>query len=717
MFFLPDLRYTFRQRYKKLVDKVFPSRPRSGLVQSKMDKLKYYSITSPEKMDRISKRLKRKVSGYIFWSQYGFVSIAIEVMDQLLAACNSHSLNLFAGNFFRTLQKILETNNPALQILASESFVKFSHIREETPSYHRRYEIFIIAFASLCQSNHADADTRNRLRIAGLNGIRAVIRKTIHDILMGDIWATEHTNRIVPSILYNMMQTKSTVSPDNTSEVQLNCATLAETCFRELIVCASFQNIHSVMASVLQHLDVHGLWVPNDFATYILCFIMYSMPRYSYQVVTILLDHMDKSLRCGTEIRTGMVDVLSKVVSIAAVEGVCISVLDISNSLIKHLKESINFEIMVGDAEAMTREKLYQESLVLVLVQFTSTLPHFQQKDMVVFINGIALSNSDTETAKASANTLQLLLLKCLFKISCNLTFNLQHSLSMTLLDSLLQMALSEEREVRLLVQQIFQLLISRRDKHLELKTPTAGLRVIDSVPEQRSRSDVLLFENNGKRFLSILSQSLQVADSDLEIMQAVFSTATIICTEFVCGETLAPLLSWALKVQDIASTGDRLTTELCNSLRVELIEILAYVIENTEKYVPTIIPMPAFEGDRLHSSTEPFVCHPPPCTDLKLDTDLPLSLVSKPKQDEKVTFKTLKDTLCESEELSRRTKLEKGQVLCDKFKSTPFHQLVESPMSNDNLFHDSLERMVHVECTLSDPIAFSQQFPNFYGN
>ena len=85
---------------------------------------------------------------------------------------------------------------------------------------------------------------------------------------------------------------------------------------------------------------------------------MYSLPRYSYQVVTILLDHMDKSLRCGTEIRTGMVDVLSEVVSIAAVEGVCISVLDISNSLIKHLKESINFEIMVGDAEAMTREKL-----------------------------------------------------------------------------------------------------------------------------------------------------------------------------------------------------------------------------------------------------------------------------------------------------------------------------------------------------------------------
>ena len=87
-------------------------------------------------------------------------------------------------------------------------FVKFANIEEDTPSYHRRYDFFVSKFASLCHNNHPEVDVMNSLRIAGLRGIQGVVRKTVSDDLVENIWEPVHMDKIVPSLLYNMQLAK-----------------------------------------------------------------------------------------------------------------------------------------------------------------------------------------------------------------------------------------------------------------------------------------------------------------------------------------------------------------------------------------------------------------------------------------------------------------------------------------------------------------------------
>lgn len=55
----------------------------------------------------------------------GFVVIAMEAMDQLLVACHAQTLNLFVESFLKMVQKLLESTDPQLQILATQSVSKY----------------------------------------------------------------------------------------------------------------------------------------------------------------------------------------------------------------------------------------------------------------------------------------------------------------------------------------------------------------------------------------------------------------------------------------------------------------------------------------------------------------------------------------------------------------------------------------------------------------
>lgn len=91
-----------------------------------------------------------------------------------------------------------------MQLLATKSFIKFSNIDEDNPSYHRRYDFFVSKFSALCHDNSDNVQTRTKLRVAGLNGLKGVIRKTASDDLQVDLWEKDHMGKIVPSLLFNM---------------------------------------------------------------------------------------------------------------------------------------------------------------------------------------------------------------------------------------------------------------------------------------------------------------------------------------------------------------------------------------------------------------------------------------------------------------------------------------------------------------------------------
>ena len=56
---------------------------------------------------------------------------------QLIKSCHINTINLFVESYLKTVQKLLESTDPELQIIASSSFLSFSQIKEDTPSYHR----------------------------------------------------------------------------------------------------------------------------------------------------------------------------------------------------------------------------------------------------------------------------------------------------------------------------------------------------------------------------------------------------------------------------------------------------------------------------------------------------------------------------------------------------------------------------------------------------
>uniref|UniRef100_A0A671X0G8 EFR3 homolog A (S. cerevisiae) n=1 Tax=Sparus aurata TaxID=8175 RepID=A0A671X0G8_SPAAU len=149
-----------RPRYKRLVDNIFPEDPKDGLSKSDMEKLTFYAVSAPEKLDRIGAYLAERLSRDVVRHRYGYVVIAMEALDQLLMACHSQSIKPFVESFLHMVAKLLESREPDLQVLGTNSFVKFANIEEDTPSYHRRYDFFVSQFSAMCHSTHDDTETR-----------------------------------------------------------------------------------------------------------------------------------------------------------------------------------------------------------------------------------------------------------------------------------------------------------------------------------------------------------------------------------------------------------------------------------------------------------------------------------------------------------------------------------------------------------------------------
>ena len=57
---------------------------------------------------------------FIFES-ISYVIIAMDAMDRLLVACHAQTLNLFVESFLKIVQQLLESHEPEMQLLATQS--------------------------------------------------------------------------------------------------------------------------------------------------------------------------------------------------------------------------------------------------------------------------------------------------------------------------------------------------------------------------------------------------------------------------------------------------------------------------------------------------------------------------------------------------------------------------------------------------------------------
>ncbi|XP_068146521.1 protein EFR3 homolog cmp44E isoform X1 [Drosophila tropicalis] len=587
-----------RPRYKRLVDNIFPVNPEDGLVKSNMEKLTFYSLSSPDKLDRIGEYLYQKATKDINRKRYKLAEIAMEAMDLLLQACHAQTtLNLFVESFLRMVQKLLEDNNPNLKIMATNSFVKFANINEDTPSYHRRYDFFISKFSSMCHSSESQ-DLRDSLRLAGIKGLQGVIRKTVSDDLVENIWEAQHMEKIVPSLLFNMQfcvnvmfVKKNLLASGDMTPVEdatnITPPVLAEEVLRELVGRASFGHIRSVLKPLLTHLDRHELWVPNTFAIHTFRIVMISIqPQYSYTVVETLMQHLDSNFKSSPKTRTSLAVVLSKIIAIAAGESVGPSALDIINNLLTHLRTSVS-----TTTEITTEESQYQEALINALGEFANHHPDYQKIEIMLFIMNTV---PDLSKKSKSDQMLQNILLKSLLKVGTQYsTVSFEKAFPASFLQPLLKMARAPHDPTRMIVMQIFQALLDRHQNEQVLSS--VSVKPYPALSQEPpSRSDIIFTHKYGANIMQALIDSMALSDR-VDPLSSSYNTAALLIVEMSCSETVQEFLLFILGIQQVASTVETLgAVHKCNlhAIAISLLVLISRVtgINNLLEYAQKII-------------------------------------------------------------------------------------------------------------------------------
>uniref|UniRef100_A0AAQ6A3Y2 Protein EFR3 homolog A n=1 Tax=Amphiprion ocellaris TaxID=80972 RepID=A0AAQ6A3Y2_AMPOC len=564
--------YILKPRYKRLVDNIFPEDPKDGLSKSDMEKLTFYAVSAPEKLDRIGAYLAERLSRDVVRHRYGYVVIAMEALDQLLMACHSQSIKPFVESFLHMVAKLLESREPDLQVLGTNSFVKFANIEEDTPSYHRRYDFFVSQFSAMCHSTHEDPETRTRIRVAGIKGLQGVVRKTVNDELQAIIWEPQHMDKLIPSMLFNMQDSEDLDSTPSGAgqDGDENPAALAESCFRELLGRAAYGNMNNAVRPVLVHLDSHHLWDPNEFAVSCFRIIMYSIQaQHSHHVIQQVLNHLDHHNKNTPRVRAGIVQVLLETVAIAAKGSVGPTVLEVFNTLLKHLRMSVDFELgetsrrnssssVSSGRGKESEERIVQNAIIQTIGFFGGNLPDYQRAEVMMFVMGKVPENLSAPLLLGGLTSpwFQKSHLRLCPQVTSGFkSKSMAAALPPPFLDPLFSISLMEDSELRQLVLEILHNIIDRHDNRAKLR----GIRIIPNVAalkikrEKISKQDVAFMKKHGQQLYRHIYLGCKEEDNVHKNFELLFTTLATVTIELANEEVVIDLIRLAIALQDMA--------------------------------------------------------------------------------------------------------------------------------------------------------------------
>uniref|UniRef100_A0AAQ5XHZ3 EFR3 homolog B n=1 Tax=Amphiprion ocellaris TaxID=80972 RepID=A0AAQ5XHZ3_AMPOC len=709
--------WALRPRYKRLVDNIFPEDPEDGLVKANMEKLTFFALSAPEKLDRIAAYLLERLTRDLNRHRYGYVCIAMEALEQLLLACHCQSINLLVESFLSTLRLLLEADKPHLHILATNSFVKFANIEEDTPSYHRSYDFFVSRFSEMCHSEHDDPDELStfRIRVSGIRGLQGVVRKTVDNELQVNIWEPRHMEQIVPALLVNLEQ--------HTPNDSGSPAEQTEVCFRELLGRAAYGHINNAIRPVLMHLDSHSLWEGRGFAVRCFQIIMYSIQsQHSHLVIQQLLGHLDANSRSPASVRAGIVEVLSEAAVIEATGSVGPTVLEVFNTLLRQLRQSVDYQLTgyydnAGKHKTTSsKEETLQDAVIRTIGSFANTLPVYQRSEVMLFIMGkipvpgIYPALGSPNAGFEGSRMIQVMLLKSLLQVSERYeSSNLLTALPSSFLEPLLSFTLMEDPEIRLLVLSILTSLIDRRHNAARLSGATASaafdVSSLELKEDRSSRQDILFVRKHAQRLYRHVFLACKEESSSHSHYQQLFILLAVLSVELANEEVMVDLIRLVLALQELASSNQEPLTPL-NRCGVHAVcaaalgvmsqlgppspvqQHVAQVIERRRKDAPHLLPENIFYEDRLakRKSVGDVVS-------LQMEMD-PQSLVRC-----NLTFEMFPPELNLSlspedrgfvEEEERRKRLE----VVERFQTAPFEEIAAHCGSRASLLQSKLDQV-----------------------
>ncbi|XP_074066064.1 protein EFR3 homolog B isoform X3 [Macrotis lagotis] len=735
-----------RPRYKRLVDNIFPEDPEDGLVKTNMEKLTFYALSAPEKLDRIGAYLSERLIRDVGRHRYGYVCIAMEALDQLLMACHCQSINLFVESFLKMVAKLLESEKPNLQILGTNSFVKFANIEEDTPSYHRSYDFFVSRFSEMCHSSHDDLEIK--------------------------------TNRS-PSPLQATEKEKE--SP----------AELAERCLRELLGRAAYGNIKNAIKPVLIHLDNHSLWEPKVFAIRCFKIIMYSVqPQHSHLVIQQLLSHLDANSRSIATVRAGIVEVLSEAAIIASTGSVGPTVLEMFNTLLKQLRLSIDYALTGSYDGTITvgnkiikehEERMFQEAVIKTTGSFASTLPNYLRSEVLLFIMSkfpLPSLHHSVEAGKTGENRnrlTQIMLLKSLLQVTTGIQgSNMLSALPSSFLDGLFSTALMEDAEIRLFVLEILISFIDRHGNRHKFSTIStiSDISVLNLKVEKCSWQDTVFMKKHSQQFYRHIYMSCKEETNVKKHYEALYSMLVLISIELANEEVVVDLIRLVLAVQEMAHTNEenlpvynRCALYALGAAYLNLISQLTAVpafcqhihevIETRQKEAPYLLPEDVFAEKPRSKDLDQVVidflfrqskisevlggsgynsdrlCTPyiPQLTDEDrlskrksigetISLQVEVESRNSPEKEERVpaeeiTYETLKKAIVDSVAVEEQERERRRQVV-EKFQKAPFEEIAAHCGARASLLQSKLNQIF--EITIRPPPSPSGTITAAYG-
>lgn len=200
----------FYPKYKRKVDSIYPRSPEGNLVKNEIDKLQYYSCQHPEKLSKIGdylyQNLKWGLNGR--YKNKNYVHNTIEAVDRILMVIGAECINYYANSYLKMIQKLLEHTDLDYQRMATNSFKKFceKESSNQTANHNRNYDQFVWQFSTMCYNNNKDASVRSEIRISGLQGIGAMVKKLDPDESLQATYLWDNMDKIISSLLFIMQE-------------------------------------------------------------------------------------------------------------------------------------------------------------------------------------------------------------------------------------------------------------------------------------------------------------------------------------------------------------------------------------------------------------------------------------------------------------------------------------------------------------------------------
>ena len=509
----------------------------------------------------------------------------------------------------------------------SQSFIKFAQKEQDLPAYHIRYDFFISKFCQMCHFETNLPSVTTSIRVSGLQGIGGVVRKIENENLAGNIWDPTHMDKIIPSLLYNIQIGDYKVGHSRSQTPDLddgNCRSplqIAEDTFRKLMGRAGFQSMKPVMKPILNHLDIHQMWTPPDFAEHVFQMVMFSIQQQvNYIIIEELMKHLDKK-QDNIMVKVGIATVLSRIFSSRAVDAsVGPSVLETINALLIHLKTSVEKAQVSRDPDP--DHQRYHEALLTALGEYSSSLPNFQMIEIMMYIlskTPDTVSESDTVNSE-----LQHVLLKALLTVAEKFVpVQFSNTFPLQFLSPLLDKLQSPDPDAKLLVLRIFQTLIDRKNNLEKLELPTVEPRsdLLAQKPNS-NKQDNNFFEKYGDRIYRELLSVIRVEAVGIEFLEQFYMTVALLVLECNSDDNIRLQLELVGELQDLALSNNNNKLRLSDANKfamhatcISLLSILSFVVR-----IPDIFEY----KDKLVSLRKSLVPHllPPLEEDYSPDLD-----------------------------------------------------------------------------------------------